>query len=524
MDGGTEWRWNDDPEPVVESETQLVQPTAHIGVGRGWNGEKYSGGWTSGDHAIDHLLHLDYFTLRERSEQVFQRNLYARGLIRRLITNEVHTGLSLEADPNTLILGRSEDELEAWSDRVEAFFNAWGSTPRVFDEEQRQEMTMGEMTAAARREALVGGDVLVILRQHPQTKLPTVQLVGGHLVQTPLERSGDIRIEHGVELDATGRHIAYHIRDPRTFEPMRIPAFGARSGRRLAWLMYGTDRRIGEVRGAPLLSIVLQSLQEIDRYRDSTQRKAIINSILSMWIEKTQDKMSSLPLTGGAVKTGTTTLQDDTGTTRAFQFADQIPGLVLEELQQGEKPHAFKVDGTTDGYPEFEAAIIAAIAWASEIPAEILRLSFDKNYSASAAALNEFKLYLTVIRKRIAQSFNQPIYEEWLMSAVMKGTIQAPGLLEATDDVTQFETAAAWVEAAWIGAVKPTTDMLKLVKAFGEAVDRGWTTNTRIASELTGTKFATNARLLRREAKQLPRVAAAADDPVTVAMLTEPND
>ena len=329
-----EWAWNDEALAIVEEPAQPEATHGHT-HGRhrfGFDGEKYPGGWQGPDHFVDTVLGLDYFTLRQRSQEIFETNLYGRGIIKRLVTNEVHTGLSLEADPNALLLGRTEDELSAWSDRVEALWGTWADTPEVCDFERRDDMTHGEMTAAARREALVGGDVLIVTRTHAKTKLPTIQLIGGHLIQTPFPIPTGKRIEMGVELDPAGRHVAYYVRDERSLTFTRITA-KTRSGRRSAWLMYGVDRRVGQVRGTPLLGIVLQSLNEIDKYRDSTQRKAVINSILTMWIEKTENKVSSLPMSGAATRTDTINDVDHHGQPRSYNVADQIPGVVLEELQ-----------------------------------------------------------------------------------------------------------------------------------------------------------------------------------------------
>jgi lambda family phage portal protein len=499
MDGG--WRWNDDALAVASQ----PQPRASA---FGWNGQKFPGGYNpGGDAFIDDVLSMDYYALRQRSSDLFETNLYARGLIRRLVVNEVHTGLALQADPVAPILGMTDDQQEDWSDNTEAHFNLWASNPYVCDFEQRQEMTLGEMTSMARREALVAGDILVVLRTHKDTGLPTVQLVSGRLVTTPFGEHTDARIDHGVELDAVGKQVAYHVWDETAGEWKRIAAYGARSGQRTAWLMYGTDRRLGQVRGTPLLALVLQSLKEIDRYRDSAQRKAVINSILSMWIEKKEDKPGTRPVTRGAVRSGTVSSTDTDGGTRQWDAADQIPGMVLETLQQGEVPHAFKSDGgEAVNFPQFEAAILQSIAWANNMPAEILVLSFNSNYSASQAALNEFTMYMQVVRPQIARGFTQPIYEDWLVASVRSGTISAPGFAESVGRLSEFATYSAWTSAIWIGAVKPVTDILKLVKARVIMRDNGWTTNNLVSRELNGTKFSTNARHLRREREELPPV------------------
>src|SRR5690606_827175 len=258
------------------------------------DGEKYPGGFGRTD-----ILLTDYWTLRLRSDELFRKNLYARGLIRRLITSEINTGLTLESFPDEEILGVEEDSLTEWSEGVEARFGIWSKNPKIVDFRERR--TFQQLQEDVRLEALVGGDVLVIMRQHPLTKLPQVQLVNGARVQTPFggvppSVPAGSEICDGVEIDANGRHVAFYVQKKDGFENERIPAYGPRTGRKMAWLVYGTDRRMNDVRGEPILSLIMQSMKEVDRFRDAALRKAVINSIVAMSVEKGEDKPGTMPL------------------------------------------------------------------------------------------------------------------------------------------------------------------------------------------------------------------------------------
>ena len=463
-----------------------------------FDGDKFFGGFGATELQI-----VDYWTLRARSAQLFNDNLYARGLIRRLVTNEINVGMSPEAFPEESIIGVEEDSLSDWSENVENRFAIWGSNPHVCD--WRKADTFGAIQRAARLEALVGGDVLVVMRQSQQTGLPTIQLISGSRVQTPLGGTSDIRKGHtvseGVELDKNNRQVGYWVRqDDGTAK--RLPAFGEKSGRRLSWLVYGTDKRYEDVRGQPLLSIILQSLKEIDRYRDSVQRKAVINSILAMYIKKTEDKVGTLPMTGGAVRKDSATTTDSDGTTRTHTIAGQIPGVVMEELQQGEEPVGFGSQGIDLNFGPFEEAITQAIAWANEVPPEILRLAFSNNFSASQAAINEFKIYLNKVWGFWGDTFLTPIYKEWLISEALQNRIQAPGLLDAWRDPSKFDIFGAWIQVEWYGVVKPSTDMTKQAKGSKILVAEGWSTNAKESRNLNGTKFSRNIKRLIRENAQ----------------------
>lgn len=488
-------------DPGVQS-VDALDPFAYAGQTdfSPWQSSIFDGGKFAGGFGDTQIQHVDYWTLRQRSAQLFNENLYARGLIRRLVTNEINTGIMPEASPDEEIIGVAEDSLNDWTETVENRFGIWAKTPGLCD--WKHQSSFGAIQRHARLEALVAGDVLVVLRQSQRTRLPMVQLVSGDKVRTPLGDQANLRkghdIRHGVEFDVAGRVAAHWVQqDDGTTK--RIPARGEKSGRRISWLVYGTDKRLDDVRGQPLLSLVLQSLKEVDRYRDSAQRKAVVNSILAMFIEKGEDKAGTLPVTGGAVRKDKTQVTDGDGKKRNYNIANQIPGVVMEELQQGEKPQGFHSQGTDINFGAFEEAIIQAVAWANEIPPEILRLAFSNNYSASQAAINEFKIYLNKIWSDWGETFCTPIYQDWLISETLIQKISAPGFLEAWRDPRKYDVFGAWVSVDWYGSIKPSTDMLKQAKGSKMLVDEGWSTNAREARITTGTKFSKNIKRLKRE-------------------------
>lgn len=489
--------WLYPPAPAPE----MMPPVARERQ-RWHDGDKYPGGF-----GFTELLTTDYWTLRKRSTQLFKTNLYARGIVRRLVTNIINTGLSLEAVPEDAILGIGEDPLAVWSELVENRFHLWERTPALCD--YCGAKSFGSIQAAAKMAALISGDVLVVLLQDPITGLPRARLVDGSRVQTPFgsltgapQPAPGNEIKHGVEVDPDGRQVAYWLVSQVGTQPTieRLAAVGP-TGRRVAWLIYGTERLLDEVRGEPLLSIVLQSLREIDRYRDAVQRKAAINAILAMFVTKAENTVGTRPLMGGAVVKGRDAMPAPVGGTpqRAFNFAEMIPGAVLDELAPGEEPKGFPPTGTDEKFADFEEAIVCAMAWCYEIPPEILRLSFSSNYSASQAAINEFKLYLNPVRVEWGDTFCQPIYTEWLISEVLAGRIAAPRLLEAWRDPRLFDQFAAWVSADWSGAIKPSVDLNKQATGYTALVEQGFISRDRASRETTGTKFSKNVQKLTRE-------------------------
>lgn len=466
-----------------------------------FDGDKFYGGF-----GTTQIYLTDYWTLRQRSNQLFNDNLYARGLIRRLITNEINTGLSLEAMPGELT-GMDDKARNTWSENIEGRFLLWAKNPQLCDYKEKD--TFGALQRYIRQEALVGGDALVILRISRLTGLPQVEVIPGGLVQDPgpvKPRQGN-KITHGVETDARGRRVAFYVTQ-EDGTSKRVPAFGERSGRKTAWLVYGTDKRVDELRGQPILALILQSLREIDRQRDAVQRKAVINSMLAMFIKKTEDKQGTHPVTGGAVRKDSATVTDSDGTPRKFSIAQQIPGVVMEELQQGEEPVGFNSNGVDLNFQGFEAAIIAGVAWANEIPPSTLILSFSSNYAASQGEKNEFKMYLDKSRSMRAEELGEPIYQAWLLSEVLTGKVSAPGLLEARRDPTKYDIVGSWIASDWSGAIKPNADLRKEVAGYKALIDEGLITRSRASRELTGMKFSQTVKQLKEENKAIAEATA----------------
>lgn len=462
-----------------------------------WDGEKFAGGF-----GITEITETDYWTIRARSADLFKKNLYAKGIIRRLVTNEINTGITPEVVPDEEIIGLAENSLDDWSETVENRFAIYTNDKNLCD--WKKQSTFGIIQQTARREALIEGDVLVVLRPDKITGLSRIQLVSGSNIQTPIEFNipKSHTIKHGVEMDKDGRNFAFWVKQSDgTYK--RLLANGAKSGRETAWLVFGTEKRHDEVRGMPMLALIMQSAKDIDKYRDATLSKAKLNAYKVMAVEKGENRPGSLPITGGATKKTSTTTTDSDGVTQTRNAIGMAPNMIFEELAFGEKIHSFGGEGTDINFGEFEEAIVQAMAWANEIPPEIVRLAFSNNYSASQAAINEFKIYLNMFWGVFGSAFLTPIYKDFLLTESLTGKIKAPGLLDAWRNPMSYDIWGAWCAVMWYGSIKPSTDTLKQGKGSKLLISEGLSTRAREARGTTGTKYSKNVKKLAKENVQL---------------------
>lgn len=475
-----------------------------------FTGEKYAGGL----NAVNDLFGLDYYALRARSNELFHKNAYARGIIRRIVTNVISTSLYLESVPNESIIGVPEDSLLDWAEDVETKFHLYNSTPVICDIKGRR--NSGELQRQILTEALIAGDCLVVLRQSKKYKLPQVQIISGERIKTPFQKMNNSKIIDGVEIDENGKHIAYYIEDnSNPLKYVKIDAYGKKTGRQQAKLIYGADKREDGVRGVPALGIAIQPLAEIDRYRDSAQRKAVLNSLVVAAVERgAGNKRTTKPLTGrGSVrKDSLVEVIDESGAERKISFSDMVPGINFENMAPDEKVNFFSNNGVDINFGAFEASIIAGLAWALEIPPEILLLSFNSNYSASQAALNEFEMYLEKEREKFGCQYCDFIYHDWFLSMVLLSKIEAGSYLSDIKNPLLWDKIRAWTMAEWAGQVKPTTNMLQRVKAYKEMIDAGLITRSLAAREINGKKYSRIIRTLKKENGMLVEANSAITD------------
>lgn len=440
--------------------------------------------WGYGKEKTDFM---NYYELRRRSSALFEQNLYARGIIRRLVTNIVTTGMTLEAIPDENILGISYEESTNWQEIVESRFRIWAKTPALCDAAGMS--TFAQIQQAAKLEALVGGDCLVV---HTDES-PRLAIIPGHLIQSPLGNMNPNIID-GVEIDPkTGKHLRFHVVDT-SGRTQTIEAYGRKSGRKIAYMVYGTDKRINRVRGVPAVAPYIQSLAEIDRNRDSAQKNSARSSDVIGFVERTNpDTISSNGIGFGGAQTKNTTVEEGGS---VYRTAEITPGVFINSLAVGETLKAFQGQGHVN-FGEFERTILSAVAWSLEVSPGILMMSFSSNYAASAGEKEEFKLFLNKERVNFGDSFLSNVYVDWNLTQHLSSQIKNTKFLEDyRKDPYRF---GAWCVCDWSAAIKPSVDILKQTNALVTQRQNYLVTGARASRELNGTKYSDNIKQIKRE-------------------------
>ncbi|NLB37829.1 MAG: phage portal protein [Clostridiales bacterium] len=479
-------------------------------------------------------------TLRQRGRMLYMSSPIATGAVNTNRTKVIGPGLTLNSAINRDVLGMSSEAAKAWQRKTEAEFRLWADKKENCDATGVQNFYGIQQLAVV--SWLASGDVFSLFKRYDPTKTNPyslrLHLVEADRVSTPTKMmlpsgvynkttgkapSGN-RIYDGVEVDAQGKIVAYHISDEypdaQTLAGMnwqRIPAFGEKTGLPNILQIMNAERA-DQYRGITYLAQVIEPLLQINRYTQSELVAALVQSFFTAWIVSKTDP-SEIPLNevGSGVVGADGEPANIDGISKHPNEYEMGPGMVTH-LQEGEDIKFGNPNVPTPGFEVFTKAIFQQIGAALEIPHDVLLKKFDASYSASRAALLEAWEGFRMRRKWMVEKLCQPVYEVWLAEAVARGRIKAPGFFE--DPLLR----AAWCGAHWIGPVQGHLDPLKEIRADILAIDRGIKTHEQVTREYGASDWYENAEQLKRESEMLAQVKEIMNPAVKDAWLSEPDE
>lgn len=399
---------------------------------------------------------------RASSRDLFMNTPIASGAIRRIRTNVVGSGLTLQCRIDREALGLSDEAADAWERKTEREFRLWAMSK---DCDSTRYQNFYGLQALAIISTLMNGDCFALLpyieRKNPQTPYKlVVRLIEADQICNPGYMPDSDSIAGGIEVDADGAAVAYHIRKASTAmfasteDWIRVTAYGNESGRRN--ILHILDReRIGQRRGMPLLSSVIEPLKQATRLSEAELMGAVISAFFTVFVKS----ITGTGL-GDSYVPGESVLSPSDGTsgssaTHADRNIYEIGSGNIVELGENEEIQLADPKRPNSAFAPFFEAIMRQVGASIEVPYEQLMLMFTASYSASRAALLEAWKFYRMRRTWLANEFCQPTYEEWLTEAVGSGRVSAPGFFE------DLSIRAAWSGASWGGPGQGQIDPVK---------------------------------------------------------------
>ena len=452
--------------------------------------------WKTHHGSADDATLPDLAIMTDRARQMVRDNAYARSIVLSFGRNVVGTGITPQASARfhngRPRAGFNEAMTEAW--------HRWANDPALCDVEGHQTFSQFQRQAV---EAMVEtGEAFVLWSQadNGEDEIPIrVQMIEGEQLDLVKTKHDGRDVVAGVEIDATGRPVAYHIHPlgvsrwggGRTYatESQRIPAD------RVQHLYVKT--RAGQTRGVTWFAPVLNRLRDLAEYDRAMLWAARMEACIGLLVTRDPTGMGGqLGLSGPPGQQ-----QNDMDGNRNINLQ---PGMV-GELNPGESVTPFmpsRPGGTYDPYVQAQLRAVAAGVDLSY--AQVARDFSDGNFSSQRQAKLEDERGWEALQLYVTDAMCRPIWREAVRAAIL-GRILPTTVAPAVPDPALYE--AEWMPQGW-----DWVDPVKEVNALAKAIDYRFVTREDIANS--------RGKSIRRIFAKLGEERAMADE----AGITLPED
>lgn len=450
--------------------------------------------WQPALWSPDNEINMYRDRIVSRVRDLARNDGWASGSITRVLDNAIGANFRpiLKPDYRMLALMTGNKAFDAtWADEygkvVEAHWRSWANDPgRYCDVERKQ--TVSQMLRLAFRHKLLDGDALAVLQYRTDRLGPgrgqyatTVQIVDPDRLSNPQQNFDMPGVRGGVEIDADGAPVAYHIRQahigdwfsgPKTMTWERIQ-------RETAWgrpnVVHDYDHeRAAQHRGNGILTPVVQRLKMLIKYDQSELEAAILNAIFGAYITSPYDPEMVQSALGegfdedsplGKYQDGRVEFHND----RRISLQN---GVRMPTLYPGESITTVNAARPTSNFEGFESAALRNIAAATGLSTQQVTQDWsDVNYSSARSAMLEAWKTLTRRRDDFSVGFAQPILTAFIEE--IHDTDDLPLPANAPDFL---DARAAYCRARWMGPGRGWVDPVAEKKGAILGLDAGIST------------------------------------------------
>jgi len=416
--------------------------------------------------AINADLDGSLVVLRARARQLATSNEYGRRFLSLVASNIVGNGETPKLQVRAYFSGAQGKPPtldKAANDAIEVAWWKWGRTAGINGLSWQQIMRIAVKGVARDGEALVR-----IIRRRDLKNGIALQLLDPDRLDENLNLTTDERtIRQGVEIDATGRAVAYWI---RTRHPGERYAAGPGDVERIPAqdiIHLFLPERAEQVRGYTWFHAVLLRAHQLAGFNDAAVVAARI----------------------GASKIAALERSDESSPDAAAAMADgQSGGALQMNIEAGELfelPAGYKLNSWDPEYPHanYESFVKAAMRGISAgLDVATHNLSGDMtdvNYSSARIAELAERDQWMQLQDWFISALVERVYAEWLALALLRGDIVfSSGKALPADKLQKFLDASYFRGRRW-----KWVDPQKEINAFKEGVALGVTSRTRLAAE-----------------------------------------
>lgn len=415
------------------------------------------GSWTTANWSSSSEISTDLAKLRARSRELHRNNPFAKRFAAILRTNVVGPdGITLRAKV-TNDAGQLEKDANS---KIESAWQDWCRRGHCDVTGQYSFRELCNIAISA-----VEADGEVLLRIHKQKEFKyrfALELLDAdHLdiMHNDILPTGN-KIEMGIEYNAHGRPVAYHITDinpndrasllPR--KRLRIPAD--------EMIHLFRPERPGQPRGLPWMHAVMNDLKMLGAYIEAEIVAA----------RTAAAKMGFLSRKEGASQyTGTDANEADT-----VEPVQEVSPGIIEQLPDGYSFEPWDPTHPTTAFDSFTKTVLRAVASGIDVSYSTLTGDLtDVNYSSIRAGMLAERDHFRNLQTWFIEWFLLPVFEEWLYLAIMFNHINLPlEKFEKFNKVKFVPRGFSWV------------DPEKEINARTKEIEAGLNSEIRASAEL----------------------------------------
>jgi lambda family phage portal protein len=353
--------------------------------------------------------------LRAWSRELVRNNAYAWGVVDTIVSSVVGCGIKAQSVFET----PAGDDIEEVNDRRDSVWSEWCEVCDI-----NGQYTLEEIQSIAQREVVEAGEVLIrkirtpgsvyrgIYRPVPLALeiIEADRLAGDKdNYASRLTASGENRIIRGVEVDDTGRPVAYwiypdHPLQPYSYtrEPERVPA---------SEIMHLFRReRVGQTRGVSWFAPVVAAIRDLGTYLDNELQASAVASCFTVAI-KTETPLGDLADPDGGSPV------DSAGNRQSYVE----PGMILQ-LNPGESVEGINPGRPATGAEPWIALILRQIAVGTGLSYETVARDYSQtSYSSSRTSQLEDRRRFRCWQQYLIRHLLQPTWDAFFDAASISG-------------------------------------------------------------------------------------------------------
>lgn len=381
-------------------------------------------------------------SLREQARHLEQNHDLARAVLDQLETNIVGAnGITVEPQPRNKD-GSINAELATV---LRNLLKNWARCPEVTGELRWAAcQRLGARTWARDGEFLAQILNGTVAGLDHRSKIPfSLELLEADFLPFYLNSNGSPWITEGVERNAWGRPVAYHLHkshpgDWQSFFGMSISA-GLADYRRIPanrMLHVKSCDRFRQARGVSVFASVMARLEDIKDYEESERIAAKIAASMAAFIKK-----------GRADDYDPKKDADGNPVPRDIRFQ---PGMVFDDLEPGEEIGMIDTNRPNTSLEAHRNGQLRAVAGGVRVSYSSMSRSYDGNYSARRQELVDSFAAYAVLQDSFASQFVAPVYENLVSMALLSGLlpITRDVDLDLLDDALYIGPQMPWIDPA----------------------------------------------------------------------------